>query len=89
MVWRILAFRQNCLETCRATHILSVEKCSPGNTFSGSIMFIQISAGVRWRGGVKWECGHWKWRFRFFRSLASEHFTSMATQQLSREMTVD
>ena len=24
---------------------------------------MQIFAGVRWRGGVKWECGRWKWRF--------------------------
>ena len=24
---------------------------------------MEIFAGVRWRGGVKWECGRWKWRF--------------------------
>jgi len=35
MVWRILAFRQNCLETFRATHILSAAKCSPKNAVSG------------------------------------------------------
>ena len=28
---------------------------SPGNVVSGSIRFMQIFAGVRWRGGVKWE----------------------------------
>jgi len=27
--------------------------------------------------------------FRFFRSLSSEHFTYMATRQLSRDATVD
>ena len=27
--------------------------------------------------------------FRFFCSLSSEHFTYLATQQLSRDMTVD
>jgi len=39
------------------------QKCNPGNVVSGSIGFMQIFAGVRWRGGVKWECGRWKWRF--------------------------
>jgi len=39
------------------------QKCSPGNVLSGSIRFMQIFAGVRWRGGIKWEWGRWKWRF--------------------------
>jgi len=39
------------------------QKCSPGNVVSGSISFMQIFAGVRWRGGIKWEWCHWKWRF--------------------------
>jgi len=39
------------------------QKCSAGNVVSGSIRIMQIFAGVRWRGGVKWECGSWKWRF--------------------------
>jgi len=39
------------------------QKCSPGNVVSGSIRFTQIFVGVRWRGGVKWEWGSWKWRF--------------------------
>jgi len=39
------------------------QKCSPGNVVSGKIRFMQIFAGVRWRGGVKWESGSWKWRF--------------------------
>jgi len=30
---------------------------------SGSIRFMPIFAGVRWRGGVKWEWGRLKWRF--------------------------
>ena len=57
---------QNCSKTCRATHILSATKCSPENVVSGSIRLIrlvQIFAGVRWRGGVKWEWGGRKWRF--------------------------
>jgi len=39
------------------------QKCSPGNVVSDSIRFMQIFAGVRWRGGVKWERGRRKWRF--------------------------
>jgi len=39
------------------------QKCSPGNVVSGNIRFMQILAGVRWRGGVKWEWGRRKWRF--------------------------
>ena len=39
------------------------QKCSPENVVSGGIRFMQIFVGVRWRGGVKWEWGKWKWRF--------------------------
>jgi len=39
------------------------QKCSPGNVVSDSIRFMQIFAGVRWRGCVKWEWGRRKWRF--------------------------
>jgi len=39
------------------------KKCNPGYIVSGSIRFMQIFVGVRWRGGVKWECGRWRWRF--------------------------
>jgi len=39
------------------------QKCSPGNVVSGSIRFMQIFVGVRWRGGVRWEWGRRKWRF--------------------------
>jgi len=45
---------------------------------------MQIFAGVSWRVGVV-ENGD----FRFFRSLSSEHFTYMATRQLSRNATAD
>jgi len=59
------------------------QKCSPGNVVSGSVRFMQIFVGVRWRGasndsGVVENCD-----FRFIRSLSSEHFTYMATRQLS------
>jgi len=39
------------------------QKCSPVILVSSKASFMQIFAGVRWRGGVKWECCPWKWRF--------------------------
>ena len=63
------------------------QKCSPGNVDSGGIRFMQIFAGVRWRvneNGVV-ENGD----FRFFRSQSSEHFTYMATRQLSDHTSVN
>ena len=80
------AFGQHCSKTCRATQR---QKCSPGNVVSGGIRFMQIFAGVRWRGGVKWEWGSKNGDFRFFRSLSSERFTYMATRQLSGDTTVN
>jgi len=47
------AFEQICSKTCRATHILSATKISPGNVVSGSLRFMQIFSGVHWRGGIK------------------------------------
>jgi len=65
------------------------QKCSLGNVVSNSIRFMQIFAGVRWREGIKWEWGSWNGDFHFIRSLSSEHFTYMATRQLSRDTTVN
>ena len=45
------------------------QKCSPGILVSSKISFMQTFAGVRWRGGVKWEWGVKNGDFRFFRSL--------------------
>jgi len=39
------------------------QKCSPGILVSSKISFMQILAGVCWRGSVKWEWGSWKLRF--------------------------
>ena len=61
------------------------QKCSPGNVVSGSIRFMQIVAGVSWRESGVVENGD----FRFIRSLSSEHFTYMATRQLSGDTTVN
>jgi len=92
MVWRILAFLQNCSETFRAKHILSAAKCSPWNVVSGSIRFMQLFTGVHWGGAqgpsnesVVVENGD----FPFFSSLSSERFTCMAIRQLSGDTTVN
>ena len=61
------------------------QKCSPGNVVSGCIRFVQIFAGVRWSENGVVENGD----FRFIRSLSSEHFTYMATRQLSGDRTVN
>ena len=44
---------------------------------------MQIFAGVRWRGASNESGVVEKGDFRFIRSLSSEHFTYMATRQLS------
>jgi len=55
------------------------QKCSPGNVVSGSIRFMQIFAGVRYRGASNERGVVENGDFRFIRSLSSEHFTYMAT----------
>jgi len=51
---------------------------------------MQIFAGVRWRGQASNESGVVEnGDFRFILSLSSEHFTYMATRQLSRDATVN
>jgi len=65
------------------------QKCSPGNVVSDGIRFIQIFAGVRWRGGVKWEWCSWKWRFSLHSFSFFRPFYVMATRQLSGDMTVN
>ena len=44
---------------------------------------------IRWRGASNESVFVKNGDFRFFRSLSSEHFTYMATRQLSRDTTVD
>ena len=52
------------------------QKCSQGNVVSGNIRFMQIFAGVRWRGDASNESGVVEnGDFRFIRSLSSGHFT--------------
>jgi len=57
------AFGQNCSKLTELPIHCQRQKCSPGNVVSGTIRFMQIFVGVRWRGDVKWEWGHRKWRF--------------------------
>ena len=63
------------------------QKCTLGNVVSDSIRFMQIFAAVRWRGGVSGVVENGD--FCFIRSLSSEHFTYMATRQLSGDTTVN
>ena len=66
------------------------QKCNSGNVVSGSIRFMQIFAGVRWRGGVNWECGRWKWRFSLLSfTVFRTFYIYTATRPLSRDATVD
>jgi len=59
------------------------QKRSPGNVVSGSVRFMQIVAWVRWRGASNETGVVENGDFRFIRSLSSEHFTYVATRQLS------
>ena len=79
------AFGQNCSKTC----IVSDKKCSPGNVVSGSIRFMQIFAGIRWRGGVKWEWVWVSWKWRFFASFVHCLPNILRTWQLSGDRTIN
>ena len=50
---------------------------------------MQIFAGVGWRGGVNESGVVENGDFRFIRSLSSEHFTYMATRQLSGDTAIN
>jgi len=65
------------------------QKYSPGNVVSGNIRFMQIFAGVRWRGASNQSGVLENGDFRFIRSLSSEYFTYMATRLLSGDTTVN
>jgi len=64
------------------------QKCSPGILVSRKVIFIRIFVGVRWRGASNESVIVVHGDFRFIRSLSSEHFTNMATRQLSGDTTV-
>jgi len=65
------------------------QKGIAGNVVSGSVRFMQIFAGFPGEGASNESVVVENGDFRFFRSLSSEHFTYMATRQLSRDATVD
>jgi len=70
-------------------YTISDKKCSPENVVAGSIRFMQIFAGVRWRGKSNESGVVGNGDFRFIRSLSSEQFTYMETRQLSSDTTVN
>ena len=88
MCWRLRLSDKTVRKFAELPIYCQRQKCSPGNVVSGSIRFMQIFAGVRWResnGSGVVENGD----FRFIRSLSSEYFTYMATRQLSGDTTVN
>jgi len=84
------AFGQNCSKICRATHILSATKMYPRErSFWQYKVYADIRGGFAGEratneSGIVENCD-----FRFIRSLSSEHFTYMATQQLLGDTTVN
>ena len=62
MCWRLRLSDKTVCKFAELPIYCQRQKCSPGNVVSGSVKFMQIFAGVRWRGGVKWDWGSWKWR---------------------------
>ena len=66
----VLDFGQNCPKIGRVTTYYQRQKCSPGILVSSKVRLIEIFAGVRWRGDVKWEWSRRKWRFSLL-SLAT------------------
>jgi len=65
MGWRLRLSDKTVRKLAELPMYCQRQKCSPGNVVCGCIRFrfMQIFAGVRWRGGVKWEWGRRKWRF--------------------------
>jgi len=59
----VSSFRTKLFENLQSYPYTVSDRNVAQETYSGSIRFMQISAGVRWRGGVKWEWGSWKCRF--------------------------
>jgi len=87
MVWRILAaFRQNCLEVYNT---FSGKNVAQGTQFLECKVYADIRGGSLERGRQNESVVVENGDFRFFCSLSSEHFTYMATRQLSRDATVD
>ena len=65
------------------------QKGSPGNVVSESVRFMQIFAGFAGDGASNESRVVENGDFRFIRSLSTEHFTNMATRQLSGDTTVN
>jgi len=88
MGWRLRHSEKTARKLAELLIYCQRQKCSPENVVSGGIRFMQIFAEVRWRGALNDSGVSENGDFRFFRSLSSEHFTYMATRQLSGDTTV-
>ena len=89
MCWRLRLSDKTVRKFAELTIYCQRQKCSPGNVVSGSIRFMQIFPGVRWRGASIENGVVGNGDNRFIRSLSSEHFTYMATRQLSGDTTIN
>jgi len=87
MGWRLRLSDKTVRKLAKLAIYCQRQKCSPGNAVSDIIRFMQIFAGVRWRVASNESGVVENGDFPFIRSLSFEHFTYMATRQLSGDTT--
>ena len=85
MCWRLRLSDKTVRKFAELPIYCQRRKCSPGNIVSGSVRFMQIFAGVRWRGGIKWEWCSWKWRFSHERATIHTSESKRAKFRMRRD----
>jgi len=77
-----LVLRHDCPKIDGDSHVVYCQrqKCSPRSVVSGNIRLMPIFVGVRWWGGVKWECGRRKCEFSL--SIAMKFTTGFPYRNL-------
>jgi len=89
MVWRLRLSDKTFRKFAELPIYCQRQKCSPGNVVSGSIRYADIRGGFAGNGASNETVVIENGDFRFIRSLSSQHFTYMATRQLSGDTTVN
>jgi len=94
MGWRLRLLDKTVRKFAELPIYCQRQKCSPGNIVSDCISprFMQIfaiSPGFPGEGASNESVVVENGNFRFFHALSYEHFTYMATRQLSHDVTVD
>ena len=92
MGWRLRLLDKTVRKFAELPIYCQRQKCNPGNVVSDCIRFMQIfaiSQGFPGEGASNESVVVENGDFRFFYSLSFEHFTYMATRQLSRDVSVD